>query len=210
MDFGAAFQHVDVLFAGMVDEFAELLDRFHAYARQHGNHAFAPKFRAQIVVIIVGRVDAHGVFDAADAATRGYRRFGDCVLLGEQFRHAQFEPLAELQEFVVGQGQPIVFHLRQGRQRNAGVLAHLFQGPALACAQGAQQATDGGVMRRHGYRHSLGNQQRSQSFGCGTIIACVGVKQKNFVSRPRRRRPRAQNQPPVDNSPIGIIMAESG
>ena len=61
------------------------------------------------------------------------------LALGEQVRHADAELLAELQQLVVGQGEPVVLDFRQGRDRNPAAFAHLLERPAAVIAQSSRR-----------------------------------------------------------------------
>jgi len=67
---------------------------------------------------------ADGIFDPADAAARGHGRLDAHGRISEQLRNADIEPLAQLHQFVVSQGQSIMFDLRQRRHGDTRALAH--------------------------------------------------------------------------------------
>ena len=72
---------------------------------------------------------------------------GDSIaaVLGEEFRHAHPQSLAQLLELVEAQGQPVVLDLREGRERNSALRAHLFERPAFAMTQSPEQGSEGGT-----------------------------------------------------------------
>src|SRR5690606_22063036 len=114
-----------------------------------------------VVVIVVPGVDAYRGVSGADTAAR---HDGGCRVVlrfREQLRHAEVEPLAHLLQLVVSEGQAIVLHLGKRRKRNAGALAHLFQGPVVTHAQAAKQASQSGL----------------------PVILLVGVHRTSTVSR---------------------------
>ena len=111
MHLGRAFEDVDVFLAGMADEVAKLGKATRAHARHHRSHVLAAQLRAQVVIIVVGRVDADRILDAADTASRGDRVLVPGSGFSEQLRHAHAKPLADLQQLVVGQGQAIMLDL---------------------------------------------------------------------------------------------------
>ena len=141
VDDHAALQDVDILLAGVADEVAELLRALGADLGDDRDHPLAAQLGAQVVIVVVGRLHPHRPLDRPQAAARGHRRRADAVGLGEQLRHPQSEPLAELLQLVVGQRQPIVLDLRQGRDRDAALRAHLLERPPLPATKPAQQRT---------------------------------------------------------------------
>ncbi len=206
--FHASFEDVDVLLARVAHQFAELLDALRMHAGKYRDHALAAQFRAQVVVVVVGRGDADRILDPADAAPCGHRRAGGLVLLfGEQLGHAQLQALAQLQQLVVGQGQAVVLDLGEGRQRDAGMLAHLLQRPAPACAQRAEQAANGrvrrGVLRRHPCRVSMGSSFRP-------VCPAQDHHPPGRRLMEREAGPYPGLSARVDNSLIGINIAKSG
>ena len=66
---------------------------------------------------------------------------------GEQLGHADAESLAQLLQLVVGQGQPVVLDLGQGRDRNPAALAHFLERPAIVRAQRLEEPAQRRVVR---------------------------------------------------------------
>src|ERR1700683_5779812 len=83
-DFDAAFENIYIFFAGVVHEGPELLCALRAYACDDRDHAFAAQFGAEVVIVVVLRVDAHRVFGPADAAASGHGGGGHSPWGGEQ------------------------------------------------------------------------------------------------------------------------------
>ena len=148
-DDNLAAQHEHEFLAGVMDEVAEFLLGLGTDLGYDRDHPLAPKFGAQIIIVVVRGLDAHRISDVAKAATRGHGRRRVVVRLGEQVGHAHAQALAKLVQLVIGQRQPVVLDLRQRRHRNAAALAHLLERPAFAAADTPQKGTERGCWRRH-------------------------------------------------------------
>jgi hypothetical protein len=71
------------------------------------------------------------------------------VAFGEQLRHADVEPMAQLLEFVVGEREAVVLDLGERRDRNAGALAHFLERPVVAGPELTEQRAERRLFRFH-------------------------------------------------------------
>src|SRR3546814_20506850 len=101
MNLNPSLEHVDQLLALVADELAELLGRARADPGDDRDHPLPAKLRAQIVIIVIRRVDPKRVLDAADAAA--CRDLGLLALtrLGYQSCHTNVQPLAQLLDLLI-------------------------------------------------------------------------------------------------------------
>ena len=133
----------------MVDQLAELLRSLGPDLGDHRDHPLPAQFGAEVIIIVVRRLDAHRAVERAEAAARGHRRRRLVLDLGEQLGHAHAEAAAQLLQAVVGQCEPVMLDLRQRRDRDAAMVAHLLERPAVARPKAAQQRAERGLIALH-------------------------------------------------------------
>src|SRR5882672_4739947 len=154
MDFDFPLEHVDELLAGVSHQLAELLDGPGAQLADDGDELLSRDIRAQVKVIVIGRRYELAValaVDAAPPADGGRRRRP--THRRKELCDVDAEPLAQANELVIGEREPVVLDLRQRRHRKPGAAAHLGKRPVFLSPQRAQRRTQACSM--YGVVHNL-------------------------------------------------------